>query len=135
MAEVATVARPYAEAIFALADKAGKLADWSVLLKNLAATAGDARVSTLLANPNVSVTQLTDLFMAVGQDGLGADAKSFVQTLAENRRLAALAQIQGQFETLKNEREKAVDAHIASAFPLEPAKVQPCRWLSGKFPI
>jgi F-type H+-transporting ATPase subunit delta len=123
MAEVATIARPYAEAVFALADKAGKLGEWSAALKMLAATAADGTVKGLLSNPNVTSAQLTDLFLATGAGEIGPEVKTFVQTLAENHRLAALDQIQSQFETLKNERESSVEAQIVSAFPMAPDQI------------
>lgn len=121
MAEVATIARPYAEAVFALADKAGTLAVWSESLARLAAIAQAPEVVQLIGNPKVSSAQLADLFSA--GDDLPAEARGLVAALTENKRLQALASIAAQFEALKAEREGAVDAQIASAYPLEGAEL------------
>ena len=122
MAEVATIARPYAEAVFALADKAGKLADWSEALMRLAGIAQAPELLQLIGNPKVSSAQLADLFSAAGSD-LPAEAKGLVQALTENKRLEALPAIALQFELLKAEREGAVDAEIASAYALDGAEL------------
>ena len=123
MAELATIARPYAEAVFALADKAGTLADWSRMLGAMADAAGNAEVRSLLTNPNVKTAELVDLFLAVSKDALTPEAKSFVQTLAENRRIAVLPQLRDLYEELKNERESTVEAHVASAFEIGQAEL------------
>lgn len=121
MAELATIARPYAEAVFALADKGGKLAEWSGMLATMAQAADHPEVKSLLTNPNVKTGQLVDLFLGAAKDGITAEAKSFVQTLAENRRIAVLPQLRELYEELKNERESTVEAHIVSAFELSDA--------------
>ena len=121
MAEVATIARPYAEAVFALADKAGALAQWSDTLGRLAAIARAPEMGQLLGNPKVTGTQLADLFSSAGE--LPAEAKALVQTLTENKRIEALPAVAEQFEALKAEREGAVDADIASAYALEGAEL------------
>lgn len=121
MAEVATIARPYAEAIFALADKAGSLGAWSDALASLALVARAPELVQLYGNPKVSSAQLADLFSAAGE--LPAEARGLVATLTENKRLEALPAIAEQFEALKAEREGAVDAHIASAYALEGAEL------------
>lgn len=121
MAEVATIARPYAEALFAHADKAGALAQWSDTLGRLAAIAKSPEIAQLLGNPKVSSSQLAELFSAVGE--LPAEAKSLVQMLTENKRIEALPEIANQFEALKADREGAVDAEISSAYPLEGAEL------------
>lgn len=121
MAEVATIARPYAEAVFALADKAGTLAVWSEALARLASIAQAPEVVQLLGNPKVSSAQLADLFTAAGE--LPSEAAGLVQALTENKRLEALAAIAEQFEALKAAREGAVDAEIASAYALEGAEL------------
>ena len=53
MAEPSTIARPYAEAAFRLADAQGKLADWSAALANLSAVAADERVRAAIGDPNL----------------------------------------------------------------------------------
>ncbi|MFM9969202.1 MAG: F0F1 ATP synthase subunit delta [Burkholderiales bacterium] len=121
MAEVATIARPYAEAVFALADKAGALAAWSDALANLALVAQAPELAQLYGNPKVSGAQLAELFTAAGN--MPAEAKGLIATLTENKRLQALPAIATQFEALKAEREGAVDAQITSAYALDGAEL------------
>jgi len=123
MAEPSTIARPYAEAAFRLADAQGKLADWSAALANLSAVAADARVRAAIGDPNLSAAKVAGLFIAVLAGKLGGEAENFVRVLAENGRLDVLAEIRTQYEALKNEREGTVQAEVYSAFEMDPAQV------------
>ncbi|MDH5223105.1 MAG: ATP synthase F1 subunit delta, partial [Betaproteobacteria bacterium] len=105
MAEPSTIARPYAEAAFKLADEGGKLAEWSAMLANLAAVAADERVRIAVGDPNLSAAKVAGLFLSILAGKLSGDAENFVRVLAENGRLDVLGQIRDQYETLKNERE------------------------------
>lgn len=121
MAETVTIARPYAQAVFALADKGGSLAQWSDTLGQLALVAQAPEMSQLFGNPKVTSTQFAELFSSVGT--MPAEGKALLQMLAENRRLEALPAIRDMFDQLKAEREGAIDATIESAFPLEGAEL------------
>jgi len=126
MAEVATVARPYAEALFSLADGAGTLPQWSETLGKLAQAAGSAELQGLIGDPKLSNRQLIDLLLApLGQTSgqAGDAAKAFVTMLVENKRVAALPSVQQIFEGLKDEREGTVETRIDSAFPLDDAQL------------
>lgn len=120
MAEITTIARPYAEAVFALADQGGALAQWSEALGRLASVARAPEMGELFGNPKVTSEQFVDLFASTAEN-LPAEAKGLLLMLAENKRLEALPAVREQFELLKAEREGAVDARIESAFPLEGA--------------
>ncbi len=117
MAEIATIARPYAEAAFELADQAGALPDWSQALANLARAAATPEMQAVLGDPAVSDAQLVDALLSVAA-GAPEPVRRFLETLAENKRLAALPAVREQFEKLRAEREGTVDARIESAFPL-----------------
>ena len=119
MAEIATLARPYAEAAFRLADAGGALAAWSGTLRTLAQVAGHPDMQECLAKYDLTKGQLRELFLSLCPGGLSAEAKNFVQLLIEYNRLTLLPEIFAQFEALKNEREGVVDAQISSAFALE----------------
>lgn len=118
MAEIATLARPYAEAVFKLADETGKLGDWSETLRRMAQVASNADVRACIGNPQVSAGQLYEVVLAASGE-LPAEAKNFAQILIRNDRLGLLPDIREQFEALKHEREGVVDADIATAFPLD----------------
>jgi len=123
MAEPSTIARPYAEAAFRLADSQGKLADWSAALANLAAVAADARVKEAVGDPNLPAAKVAGLFVSILAGKLSGDAENFVRVLAENGRLEVLAEIRVQYEALRNQREGVVEAEIISAFEMDAAQV------------
>jgi F-type H+-transporting ATPase subunit delta len=123
MAEPSTVARPYAEAVFKLADGGSALANWSAMLGNLAAVAADARVLAAIGDPNLPGPKVAGLIISILSGKLDAEADNFVRVLADNGRLALLPEIRAQFERLKDERESTVEAEIATAFPLDDAQL------------
>jgi F-type H+-transporting ATPase subunit delta len=123
MAEPTTIARPYAEAAFKLADARGKLAEWSAALANLAAVATDERVRAAVGDPNLSAAKDAGLIISILAGKLSADAENFVRVLAENGRLDVVTEIRAHFEALKNEREGTVEAEVYTAFEMDPAQV------------
>ncbi|SAL49129.1 F0F1 ATP synthase subunit delta [Caballeronia peredens] len=121
MAELATIARPYAEALFRVAET-GDLAGWSTFVEELAQVARLPEVESVASSPKVNRQQIVDLLLAAVKSPLAQNqpqAKNFVGMLVENHRLSLLPEIAVQFDELKNAREGAADAHIVSAFPLE----------------
>lgn len=123
MAETATIARPYAEAVFGLADKAGAGAAWLGMLAIMAQVAGNPDMRSCIGNPNVGPKALYDLFIALCREDFPAEARNFVRVLIANDRLALLPEIHAQFADLKNEREGVLEAEIRSAFPLDNAQI------------
>lgn len=123
MAEPTTVARPYAEAAFKLADATGTLGKWSEMLGALALVAQDERVRVAIADPNLTDAQAAGLFIAILSGSLSGDAENFVRVLAENGRLGLLPQIRSQFDALKNEREGVLEAEVHTAFELSAAQL------------
>jgi F-type H+-transporting ATPase subunit delta len=125
MAETATLARPYAEAVFGLADKAGAFAQWQKMLATMAQVAGNPEMQACISNPNVGDKALYDLVIALCRDkeDFPIEARNFVRVLIANGRLALLPEIYAQFAALKNEREGVLEAEIRSAFPLDNAQV------------
>lgn len=123
MAEPSTIARPYAEAVFRLADAQGKLADWSAMLANLSAVAADGRMRTAAGDPNLPAARVAGLFISILAGKLTGDAENFVRLLAENGRLDVVSEIKTQYEALKNEREGVVEAEIHTAFEMDAAQV------------
>jgi F-type H+-transporting ATPase subunit delta len=123
MAESSTIARPYAEAAFRLANAQGKLAEWSVVLANLAAVAADERVRRAVGDPNLSAARVAGLIISILSGKLTGDAENFVRVLAENGRLGVLTEIRMHFEALKNEREGTIEAEVTTAFEMDQAQV------------
>jgi F-type H+-transporting ATPase subunit delta len=117
MAELATVARPYAEALFRVA-QTGDMAAWSALVSELAQIGANPDVLAFAQNPNVTQAQLADTIASLVKSPLNAEAKNFIAMLSENGRIALLPEIGVQFNELKNAQEGAADAEIFSAFEI-----------------
>jgi len=124
MAEIATIARPYAEAVFKLAESGGQFTPWTELLARLAQAVAHPEVRACIGNPNVSAAKLTDVLVSVMGEGVSAEARNFVHLVVANRRLEAVGEIRELYEDMVNEREGVVDAEIASAFPLDDGQLK-----------
>lgn len=122
MAELSTVARPYAEALFQVA-RGGDLGRWSELARELATIAGNTQMQAAVADPKLSNEQIYALFTGVLKSSLPAEGQNFVRTLITNGRLTLLPEIVRQFQQLKNAQEGVADADIVSAFPMADAQV------------
>lgn len=118
MAELVTIARPYAEAVFQLAREKSNLAGWSDMLALLAAVAGDPQVRACINNPNFSTQQIENLILGIAGAKLDGTGRNFVQVLAQNRRLEVLTQIRILYEELRHENEGVLEARIISALPI-----------------
>jgi F-type H+-transporting ATPase subunit delta len=124
MAEIATVARPYAEALFRVAQQ-GNMAAWSNYVSELAQVGAHPDVQAFAANPKVSEAELTGLLGSLVKSPAPAEANNFVQVLVENGRIVLLPEIGAQFLALKNASAGAADATISSAFELSDGQVGP----------
>lgn len=118
MADIATIARPYARAAFEHARAAGALARWGALLARASAALQDERVAALVGNPHVRTGDLVDLLLEIGGEAGNAEARNFLRLLAENRRLRALPEIAAQYAVLRSEVENTIDVTVTSAMPL-----------------
>lgn len=123
MAELSTLARPYAEAVFRLAKDAGDLKAWSDRLKSAAQVAADSQMRALIADPNVASARVADLLISVLGDSLGDKGANFIRLLAQNDRLPLLTEIEFQFEALKAQAEGKLEAHITSALGMSDSQV------------
>jgi F-type H+-transporting ATPase subunit delta len=115
MAELATIARPYAEALF----KAGGGAAEAAQLNALAAVAADAQLRQFADNPKVTSQQVFDVIGAVAKAPLAPKVAGFLRTLLDNGRLAALPEIAAQFQALVNAESGISDAVIESAYAID----------------
>jgi len=109
------LARPYARAVFQLAQESSALAEWSQTLELLALIAGDERVARFLRAPRVSAQKRVELVRSIAGDKLDETGDNFVRLLADNGRLPLLPEIHRQYETLRAEAEGRVDALVISA--------------------
>src|SRR5262252_6795238 len=118
MAELATIARPYAEALDQSVDGADALA-LIPQLQALAAVAGNPDMLQLADNPKVLPKQVIDVIIAVAKTPLDAKASNLLATVVESGRLSALPEIAAQFNALVKSRSGTSDATIESAFPID----------------
>lgn len=119
MAEIATIARPYADALFqaAGADAAG-VAVW---LDELAAVAANEQLRQFADAPKSSPAQVFDVISGVLKQALPEMGQNFLRTVIDNGRIAALPEIAAQFRALKNAQQGRFDAIVYSAFDMDAA--------------
>jgi F-type H+-transporting ATPase subunit delta len=119
MAELATIARPYAEALFKATSK--DLNGAAVWVDALSAVAQNAQLQQFADSPKASTGQVFDLIAGVAKVDLPDVAKNFLRTVIENGRLNALPEMATQFRALKNALSGSSDAVVHSAFPIDGA--------------
>ena len=101
MAELATIARPYAEALYQVAQKAD-VAAWGRQIQALAEVASNADLRQFADSPKISATQVYDVIASAVKMPLDAGVQNFLRTVIENGRLAALPAVAEQFQALAN---------------------------------
>ncbi|WP_374679913.1 F0F1 ATP synthase subunit delta [Hydrocarboniphaga effusa] len=115
MAELQTLARPYAKAVFELARESGSLKAWTDRLSALSAAVTAPDVAAMIGHPKVTRQALADALSASLGESIGREGQGFVRLLAENGRLKLVPLIAEQFEALRAEAETRVDVEITSA--------------------
>ena len=125
MAELITVARPYAEAAFRLAVDGGKLAQWSDMLQLVEGIVENPDFAARIGDPNVDEQALEGLILGALGDRLDGHGRNLVQVLVQNGRLELVPQIRALYEDLRREHEGIVEARVISALPIDEAQVKP----------
>ena len=118
MAELTTLARPYAKAAFEYAQAHQQLANWSAMLGLAAAVSQDDTMQRVLKAPRLTSTEKATTFVEVCGDKFDAQARNFLSIDSENNRMELLPEIADMFELYKAEREQSVDVDVTSAFAL-----------------
>ena len=118
MAELVTVARPYAKAAFNYALESNALDAWSDMLAFAAAVMLDSDMSSVLDNPQLTAEQQADTFINVCGDKLNEGGKNFVTQLAQNKRLAVLPEISVLFESFLAEQQKRCSISLSKRHKL-----------------
>ena len=119
MAELRTLARPYARAAFEFARDKDALESWSQALTNAAGVSRHERVAALLSSPEYTASHLADTLISLCGEVFEDDQKNFIRVLADNKRLGLLPEISQLFEKLKAEQEKSLDVTVISAYALD----------------
>ena len=123
MAELSTLARPYAKAAFEYARDHNALGEWSAQLATCAAVAADDGLKGALDNPSLTNEQQAQTLNDVCGDATGQEVKNFVNILSSNKRIGLLPHIQTLFELFKANQEKSVEVEVISAFDMDGATV------------
>lgn len=120
--DTSTIARPYAEAVFARASETGKLDSWFEQLSMLAQVVNDDALRPAVTDPLFGRDKLTDLLLDICGDKLDDEGSNLVRLLIKNDRLPVVGEIVELFEQLKDESQQILKVHVTSAFALEPAQ-------------
>jgi len=121
MAELSTIARPYAKAAFEYARDSKQLSQWAEQLATASAVVADKGLQAALNDPALTAERQAAILGDVCGDALGVQARNFIAVLAANKRLALLPEIYSQFAQYKANHEKSVDVEVISAFDLADA--------------
>ena len=118
MTELATMARPYAEAVFKRALESGRLEEWSRMLAFLATVIGDPEMAALAVNPNVKREDFLRLLLDLGKGHLDEEGENFVKILVYNGRVTLLPRIHELFERYLAEHQGVAEVEVTTAYPL-----------------
>ncbi|MEX2131367.1 MAG: F0F1 ATP synthase subunit delta [Pseudohongiellaceae bacterium] len=121
MADLITLARPYARAAFEVAMEDGALQKWTNMLSVAASVSTVDKVKAVLSSPTVTTQQLSQTLISLCGDELDQKGKNFLTLLAENKRLALLPEIFNLYEGLRANQERSVDVEITTAFAISGA--------------
>ena len=124
MAQIATIARPYAKAVFALARDARDFDGWQRQLELLAGFAADPTLRKAIGNPKVGGAELGRVLVESAGDKLSAIGRNLVMLLAERKRLAVLPELLAQFVALRRDAEQVVEVEMVTAVPADSATQQ-----------
>lgn len=124
MAELLTLARPYAKAAFAFASEQGATDNWSNALQMLSAAVQDEAFSAYLNRPELTPAEQVSVFAKVLGEKQTQEVSNFLTLLADNARLALLPEIEAEYELLKSQNNNTVDVVIESAFPMTSVQEQ-----------
>ena len=122
MTEIATLARPYAEAAFKRAKETGAADRWADGLQFLTCVIRDSDMAAIVNNPRVSKERITQLLLDICQDQIDAEVSNLVKLLVENGKLKLLPTILALYEEYKAQDEGYVNVDLCSAYPLTKAE-------------
>lgn len=125
MAELATIARPYAEAAFRLALEGNSVGHWSEMLALIEAVVVNDEVARRIGDPKVDAPALENLILGTLGERLDGAGRNFVQVLVANDRLELVPHIRTLFEEAKREHEGVLEARVISAHPVSDDQVRP----------
>ena len=118
MADNASIARPYAKAVFDLAQEANAFDAWGAALGQLAVISNDADFGTLVSDPRVDGAKVAELLTDLAKDSLPEGGANLINLLVQNDRLDSLLDINKQYTDLVAKAKALVNAQVITAKPL-----------------
>ena len=122
MAELVTIARPYAEAAFRLSLEQGNAQRWSEMLELLEAVVTDQDVASRLGDPNFDDRAMEGLILGALGERLDGNGRNLVQVLIQNGRLDVVPEVRALYDELRREHEGVLEAKIMAAMPVDDAQ-------------
>ena len=123
MSEANTIARPYVQAAFEVAQKQGDLKGWSAVMQVLTELMANADIKAVVLSPRVDRSQVEELVLQLAGE-LNKEQSNFIRILAQGGRLTVAAEIAEMFEALRAEAEKSAQITVSSAFALNDEQLQ-----------
>jgi len=123
MAELSTLARPYAKAVFELARDTSRFGDWSNVLRGLADAVSDPAVAAAIGHPAVGKGQLSQALIDAIGGTIGNDGSNLLRLLIDNGRLKLAPAIASEYEALRAEAEATIDVEITTASAVAPGQL------------
>ncbi len=128
MAELSTIARPYAQGLLlALREQKKGPKEAAALvtaMDNIAQVVTTPEFVSVMGDPKLTQDQVYDLVISgMGGEKLPSEADNLLKVVIENNRLEVVPEIARQFRELKNQSEGVADAIIESALPLSEEEV------------
>ena len=134
MAELAALARPYAEAVFLMADEQGRIDQWSDMLEFLKQVTSNELLKNIANNPKVSKQALEGAMLDICEGQVDAEGLNLIKLLIQNNRLQLASEIAEQYEVKKAEKCGLLDVTVTSAFPMSDSDKESLQMsLSGSF--
>ena len=115
MAEISTIARPYAVALFNLAKEEKTLSEWSNMLSLMSGIIENEDINSFINDSKVLDTDREKLILNICGDKINAPGQNLIKLLVEYKRLSILSKITLLFEELKAKDEGVIEAEIIMA--------------------
>ena len=123
MAEITTIARPYAKAAFDFAIEKDAVDSWAEMLNFAAMVSENDTIKPLLSGA-LSSDKLAELFIGVCGEQINVQVQNLLKVMSENGRLGTLPAVFQLFVEMKHEWAKEIEANVVSAIELTSVQQQ-----------
>ena len=124
--ELSTIAKPYVQAIFEIAEENSSLSEWSELLSTASAIMADDATKAFVASPGKSKDQKVELICALLEKAtsreLSKQESALINLILNNGRTDAFSSISSAFESAVSNANQSKSFQVVSAFELTEAE-------------